>query len=52
MFLTQLSQADGVLCRWIFKHPAYAVNDFTGDGAIQAGYAENDYADEGFCYAS
>ena len=52
MFLTRLSQADGVLCRWIFKRPAYAVNDFTGDGALQAGYAEEDYADECFGYAS
>ena len=52
MFLTRLSQADGVLCRWIFERPAYAVNDFTSDGATQAGYAEEDYADEGFGYAS
>ena len=52
MFLTQLSRADGVLCRWIFKRPAYAVDDFTSDGAIQTGYAEEDYADEGFGYAS
>ena len=52
MFLTQLSRAVDVLCRWIFKCPAYAVNDFTGDGALQAGYAEEDYADEGFDYAS
>ena len=52
MFLTQLSRADGVLRRWIFKRPAYAVNDFIGDGTIQAGYAEEDYANEGFDYAS
>ena len=51
MFLTRLSQADGVLCRWIFKPPAYLV-DFTGDGAIQTDYAEGDYTDEGFGYAS
>ena len=52
MFLTQLSRAEGVLCHQRFKRPAYAVDDFTGDGAIQAGYAEEDYADEGFGYAS
>ena len=52
MFLTRLSQADGVLCRWIFKRPAYVVNDVTGDGALQAGYAEEDHANEGFDYAS
>ena len=51
MFLTQLSRADGVLCRWIFKCPAYPV-DFIGDGAIQTDYAEEDYADEGFGFAS
>ena len=27
MFLTRLSQADGVLCRWIFKRLAYAADD-------------------------
>ena len=52
MFLTQLSRADGILCYWIFKCPIYAVVDFPGDGATQAGYAEADYADEGFGYAS
>ena len=52
MFLTQISRANGVLCRWIFKRPVYAVVDFLGDGAIQAGYAEEDYADERFSYAS
>ena len=51
MFLTWLSQADGVLCRWIFKHLAYAADDLTGNAAFQAGYAEEDYADEGFSYA-
>ena len=51
MFLTRLSQADGVLCRWIFKHPAYPV-DFTSDGATQTDYLEGDYEDEGFGYAS
>ena len=52
MFLTRLSQADGDLCCQIFKRPAYAVVDFPGDGAIQAGYAEVDYTDKGFDYAS
>ena len=54
MSLTRLSQADGVSCRWIFKRPAYAVVDFIGNGAIQAGYADEDYADadEGLGYAS
>ena len=51
MFLTQLSQAGGVLCRWIFKRPAYPV-DFAGGDANQADYARGDYADEGFGYAS
>ena len=51
MSLTRLSQADGVLCRWIFKRPAYPV-DFTGDGAFQAVRAEEDYVDEGLGYAS
>ena len=51
MFLTRLSQADGVLCRWIFKRLAYPV-DFTGDGMIQTDYTEGHYADEGFGYAS
>ena len=51
MFLTQLSQADGVLCRWIFKRPAYPV-DFVGDDANQVDYAEGDYTNEGFGYAS
>ena len=52
MFLTRLSQTDGVLCRWIFKRPAYTVDDFTGEGANQTGYTEEDYTDEGFGYAS
>ena len=52
MFLTQLSWADGVLCRWIFKRPAYATDDFIGNGAIQAGYAEEDHTDEGSGYVS
>ena len=54
MSLTRLSQANGVSCRWIFKHPACAVVDFLGNGAIQAGYAEEDYAtaDEGLGYAN
>ena len=52
MSLTRLSQADGVSCRWIFKRPAYAVVDFPSDGTIQAGYAEEEYADEGLGYAS
>ena len=52
MFLTLLSQADGILRRWIFKRPTYAVNDFPGDGAIQKGYAEEDNTNEGFVYAS
>ena len=52
MFLTQLSQANGVLCRWIFKRPAYAVDDFTGEGANQVGYVEEDNTVEGFGYAS
>ena len=52
MFLTRFSQVGGVLCRWIFKRPAYAVDDFAGNGTIQAGYAEEDYDDEGFSYAS
>ena len=43
MSLTRLSQADDVLCRWIFKRLAYAVDDFTGEGTNQAGYAEEDY---------
>ena len=51
MFLTRLSRTDGVLYRWIFKRPAYPV-DFTGDGAVQADYVEEDYADEGFGYSS
>ena len=50
--LTRLSQADGILCRWIFKRLAYAVDNFSDDGAIQEGYAEEDYTDEGFNYAS
>ena len=54
MSLTQLSQADGVSWHWIFKRPAYAVVDFPSNGAIQAGYAEEDYAnaDEELGYAS
>ena len=51
MFFPRLSQADSVLCRWIFKRPAYPV-DLTSDGAFQADYADEDYADEGFGYAS
>ena len=52
MFLTRLSQADGVLCCWIFKCPAYAADDLAGNDTFQAGYAEEDYIDEGFGYAS
>ena len=52
MFLSQLSQADGILCHWIFKRLAYPCNDFTSDGAVHDGFAEEDYADEGFGYAS
>ena len=52
MFLTRLSQADGVLCRWIFKRLAYAAADFACDDAMQTGYAEEDYTDERFVYAS
>ena len=52
MFLTRLSQADGVLCCWIFKRPAYTADDLAGNDAFQAGYAEEDYIDEGFDYAS
>ena len=52
MSLTRLSQADGVLCCWIFKRPAYAADDLAGNDAFQAGYTEEDYADEGFDYAS
>ena len=52
MFLTQLSQADSVLCHWIFKHPAYAIDDLARNDAVQAGYAEEDYTDEGFGYTS
>ena len=52
MFLTRLSQADDVLCRWIFKRLVYAVEDVPGNGAIQEGYAEEDYTDEGFGYTS
>ena len=51
MSLTRLSQVDGVSCRWIFKRLAYPV-DFAGDDANQADYAEGDYANEGFGYAS
>ena len=52
MSLTRLSQADGISCRWIFKRPAYAVDDLPGDGAIQEGYMEEDLGDEGFNYVS
>ena len=52
MFFTRLSQADGILCCWIFKRPAYAIDDFTSNGATQAGYAEEDYTNKGFGYAS
>ena len=52
MFLTQFSRADSVLCRWIFKRPSYAVNDYTGVGATQEGFTDEDYADGGFGYAS
>ena len=49
---TRLSQADGILCRWIFKRPAYAADDLASNDAFQVGYAEEDYTDEGFGYAS
>ena len=52
MFLTQLTRADSVLCSWLFKRPTYAVVDFPSDGATQTGYTTEDYADEGFGYAS
>ena len=52
MFLTRLSQADDVLCRWIFKRLAYAADDLVGNDTFQADYAEEDYTDEGFSYAS
>ena len=52
MFLTRLSEVDDVLCCWIFKRPAYAAVDFAGDDAMQTGYAEVDYTDERFGYAS
>ena len=52
MFLTRRSQADGVSSRWIFKRPAYAADDLAGNDAFQAGFAEEDYTDEGFGYAS
>ena len=52
MFLTRLSQADAILCCWIFKRPAYVVDDLTGNGVIQAGQTEEDYIDEGLGYAS
>ena len=52
MSLTWLSQADDILCRWIFKRPAYAADDLASKDAFQAGYAEEDYTDEGFGYAS
>ena len=52
MSLTRLSQADGVLCRWIFKRPAYVADDLAGNDAFQASYVEEDYTDEGFGYAS
>ena len=47
MYLTRLSQADGILCRWRFKRPAYVAGDLAGNDAFQADYAEGDYADEG-----
>ena len=52
MFLTRLSQDGGVLCRWIFKRPEYAAYDLAGNDTFQAGYAEEDYTDEGFGYSS
>ena len=52
MSLTQLSQADSVSCRWIFKRPAYAADDLVGNDAFQEDYAEEDYADECLGYAS
>ena len=52
MFLTRFSQADSVLCRWIFKRLAYAADDLAGNDTFQAGYAKKDYTDEGFGYAS
>ena len=42
MFLTQLSRADGVLCHWIFKRPAYAADDLASNDAFQVDYAEED----------
>ena len=51
MFLTRLSQVDGVLCHWIFKRPAYAADNLAGNGAFQVGYVEEDCIDEGFGYA-
>ena len=52
MSLTRLSQADGVSCRWIFKCPAYVVDDLAGNDAFQVDYAKEDYTNEGFGYAS
>ena len=52
MSLTRLSQAGGVLCRWIFNRPAYAADDLAGNDAFQTDYAEEDYTDEGLGYAS
>ena len=52
MYLTQLPQANGVLCRWTFERPAYPVDDNTGDVAAQGDYGEDDYAKEGYGYAS
>ena len=52
MFLTRLSQADGVLCRWIFKRPAYPGLADTGNGDFPAGFAEENIEEEGFGYAS
>ena len=52
MFLTQLSRADGVLCHWIFKRPAYPGFDDTGNGDFQTDPAEENFEEEGFGYAS
>ena len=52
MSLTRLSQADGILCRWIFKRPAYAADYLAGNDAFQEDYAEEDYADKGLGYTS
>ena len=52
MYLTRLSQADGVLCRWRFERLAYPVDGYTGNVATQGDYGEDDYAEEGYGYAS